>query len=273
MAEVEVRSNPSGATFILLQGGKLVQRGETPATLTVPPGAYVWVVSKVGFLTDSSAAGGLRLLGGSNASLSVSLTKTGDPAIGEKAEAAFLNGDCEEAVRLFRTLQRPAERDSRLNERWVQSRIQLAKCYTRLRDASGAVEVLRALRQDEAGRENWVVVYELGLAQCANNAFRPGQQSFAELNGQIINRVARENRAAVRALAYFGKAYCGYQDMDSRTGSPSKDFLLALADDFETFLNSAERAQTDGSMSASVKALLATTVTEGEGLRRKLPSP
>ncbi len=269
-AEVRFETAPAGATVVLRQG-KSTFTGPTPFVAKVPPGTYTWSISKEGFLPDSSGSGGLQLVAAPR-TVSVQLMNANDwSGIADKADAAFQAGTCEQAVPLYRTLDRPRERVSRMYERWTESRMRLARCSQRINDPAGAVEALKSLRDDNPGGVNWRAVYELGLAQCSNLSFTEGRRTFGELDGQIRNRVASENRPAMRALAYYGRAYCGFQDFDNRTGTPPQSLVTALDDDFERFFKTAETAREQGAMSPEVNKLLNEAVSDAEAMRKRLP--
>jgi hypothetical protein len=269
-AEVRFESNPSGANIELRQGAT-VFRGLTPYVVTVPAGVYSWAISKEGFLPDSSPSGGVPLLA-SKRTISIELSGAGDwSGIVEKADAAFNNENCEEAVRLYRALDKPRERGSKLYERWVKSRMALSRCYQRIDDANGAVEALRAVRDDNPGGVNWRVVFELGVAQCTALSVQEGRRTFSDLDGQTRNRVSVGNKSAMRALAHYGLAYCGFQDFDTRSGTPSQALANVVDADFERFFKSAERAKEDGTMSPDVLRLLNESIELAEKYRGRLP--
>ena len=269
-AEVRFESTPAGAAVVLRQG-KSTFTGTTPFTTRVPAGTYSWLVDKEGYLPDSSAAGGLQLVAGPR-TVSIQLMNASDwSGIADKADAAFAAGNCDQAVPLYRSLDKPKERASRTYERWSLSRMQLSRCSQRLKDPAGAVEALRTARDDNPGAVNWRIVYELGIAQCSNLSFTEGRRTFGELDGQIRNRVASENKPAMRALAHYGRAFCGFQDFENRTGTPPQALVMALEDDFERFFKSAEAAKEQGAMSAEVNTLLNEAIVDAEVLRKQLP--
>jgi len=267
-AEVRFESNPPGATIVLRQRNKVVT-AQTPHTFKVPVGVYSWSVSKVGFLPDSSASGGLKLVAASR-TITLQLTGASDwSAISDRADAAFRDGRCAEAIGLYTSLETPRDRNSKLYERWVISRMQLARCYSRVNDANGAVEVLKTVRDESPGNVNWRVVFELGVAQCGAGSFPEGRRTFIDLDGQIRNRVPVENKAALRALSHYGLAYCGYEDYDNRR-TPPQSLADAIDEDFDRFFESAQRAIQEGTMSSDVRRLLDDAVRDGERFRKRV---
>jgi hypothetical protein len=269
-AEVRFETSPAGAS-VVLRSGKMTYNGTTPFTVKVPAGNYAWTVSKDGFLRDSSGSAGLQLVAAPR-TVSIALMNASDwSGIADKADTAFAAGNCEQAVPLYRSLDKPKERGSRTYERWAETRMKLGRCSQRLKDPAGAVEALKAARDDNPGGVNWRIVYELGIAQCSNLSFTEGRRTFGELDGQIRNRVSSENRPAMRALSYYGRAFCDYQDFESRTGTPPAALVAALDDDFERFFKSAEAAKEQGAMSADVNKLLNEAIADAEALRKQLP--
>jgi tetratricopeptide (TPR) repeat protein len=243
----------------------------SPVTFIVSPDVYSWQVELAGYLTDKSGQkNSVDLMTNALDTISLSLTVAGDrQARLQNADAAYNEGQCAQAIPLYKSIEQPAEMRGEVGRTWLASRMQLALCQRRIRSYPPAIETYKQVLAAEPSQ--WLARYEIGGTFCDDHKFKEGIAALAQIDGgQYLNLVAEDRRGVVQALARYGRAVCQSKELESQ---PQPDNHPELRNPLLKVLGEFIYAANDllkGSVPADLRGMLETALKDANAKRADL---